>query len=73
MADEVFYEAILEVEELFEKEYMSVREVAELLRFSERQVYRLIRRGELVREKKGIPSWSVYALLKRGYEEIYCE
>ena len=73
MADEVFYEAILEVEEIFKKEHLSVREVAELLRLSERQVYRLISRGELVREREGIPSWSVYALLKRGYEEIYCE
>ena len=58
----------------FEKEYHSTEEVAKLLNISKRQVSRLVKRGELVREKKkGIPSWSVYWLLKRGYEEIYCE
>lgn len=73
MADEIFYEAVLKIGELFEKEYYSTEEVARLLNISKRQVSRLVKRGELVREKKGIPSWSVYALLKRGYEKIYCE
>lgn len=73
MADEIFYEAILELEEIFRKEYLRIEEVAKILNISERQVYRLIRRGELIKEKRGIPSWSIYELLRRGYEAIYCE
>ena len=73
MADEIFYESVIKLREFFTKEHLSVEEVSDLLRISQRQVYRLIRKGELVKEREGIPSWSLYALLKRGYEAIYCD